>query len=310
LLLTLQGLDEQTRQVQRTIAEISGRFKPIMDDGADSIKDNVMDTMTETTENNAPNTATIEYPKGQGPEDAMKHAYHLYGVATRRDVVYLLHPDIESNATGAKQWWRMQYDSESSNPTIRRDRLSFDEVIERATTESASALLVYANETATSVDPLLSLSRPLQDFVKRDNLVFMQELQESVGLWDKDYGNAAHGGWDDAPPDSEWIPGAGWSPDLNADDFGSRDRNDSNMSSATLTPNTEMDDDAPGADGSRDAVRRVSSASSETVGRSSDAMDIDGARAQAKVSFSDVDMSDAHEEPRMQHVEVLEKKGG
>jgi hypothetical protein len=270
-----------------------------------------MDIATETTENVVEKTEPIEYPEGQGPEDAMRHPYYLHGVATRRDVVYLLHPDVESNIPGAKQWWRMQYDSESANPTIRRDKLSLDEVIERATTESASALLVYANEAATSVDPLLSLPQPLQDFVKKDNLIFMEELQKTVADWDNDYGDEATGRWDDPPPDTEWKGGSGWSPDLSVNkQFDTRDRTNSNMSSATLTPNTEIEDDAPGADRGRDAVRRTSSASSETVGRSDDVMDIDGAKAQAKVSFSDVDMADVQEEPRMEHVEIAEKKGG
>ncbi|RAR14296.1 ubiquitin interaction motif protein [Stemphylium lycopersici] len=322
----LTTLDEQTQQVQKTIAGISGRFKPTVDDGAnDATIDNAMDTANDAAEKPAESLA-VDFPEGQTPADAMQHPYFLYGVATRRDVVYVRHPDIKSDIPGATQWWRMQYDSESSNPIIRRDRLSLQEVIERATTESASALLVYANDDAISVDPI-PLPKPLQDFIKRDNLNFLEELQKNTTGWEGygDYGEAAQGGWDDMP--GEWGKnGTGWEKDafqdnpewsgIDAKDFHSRTRNDSNMSSATLTPNTEIDDEAPGAqemvetNPSRSAVPGLSSASSETVGRSDDAMELDVDKLPSKVRFSDVDMADAQDESRAQHIEVAPKKGG
>jgi hypothetical protein len=331
----LATLEEQTEQAQKAIAGISGRFKPRVDDSADTAAttsdDQAMDTtteMTEKVEEKTPGPANIVYPEGQAPEDAMERPYQLWGVATRRDVVYIRHPDIKSDIPRATQWWRMQYDSESANPIIRRDRLSLQEVIERATTESASALLVYANEDATTADPL-PLPEPLRDFTNKDNINFLREMQENLSGWESyggDYGNVAQGGWDTTDPpafeeDNEWT-------EISAKEFNSsRPRNDSNMSSATLTPNTEIDDDAPVAQemietnrGMRGGgVGNMSSASSETVGRGDDVMDIDGAeKLQSQVRFSDVDMQDvdadddggARNEARGQLIDVSEKKGG
>ncbi|KAJ4367190.1 hypothetical protein N0V83_007720 [Neocucurbitaria cava] len=319
-------LDEQTAQIQKKIDGISRRFKPAVDDGADILID----------------TTDITYPEGQSPEDAMHHPYRLYGVATRHDVVYLLHPDITSNSSGAKQWWRMQYDTESSNPIIRRDRLCLQEVIERATSESASALLIYANDAATSVDPL-PLSKELEEFVKKDKLAFLEELQKGAtatagatsgweNYYDGGYGNIARGGWDkesdpdgtiagSAPPsydDYEWGT-------MSAKQFhdSHRERSDETMSSTTLTPNTEVgDDDGRGVkqmvevNGGMDAFSGLASstASSVTVGGddTAEAMDVDGA------SFMNVDMHipEVRDDMDTQHIEVatplepVEKKGG
>ena len=297
LRLTIPALDEQAAEVRKTLDGISGRFKPAVDDGAE--------TATDTT--------TAGFPEGQSPRDAMNHAYQLYGVATRRDVVYLIHPDITSNDPGAKQWWRMQYDTESANPVIMRDRLSQEEVIERATSESASALLIYANEAATSVEPL-PLSKPLEDFVKKDKLNFLAELQKNAagtGWEDFDnYGNTPLGGWDKDPPTYDYDWG-----NMSAKEFHGHDRNDSNMSSTTLTPNTEVGDDSVGVremvevNGGMDAFTGLSrSASSVTVG--ADSMDVDGAKSQGAASIRDVKMEDAQEDMATQHIEVAEKKGG
>ena len=322
----LVTLEEQTEQAQKAILGISGRFKPRVDgstDEAATIDDQTMDTtteMTEKVEEKASEPVETVYPEGQAPEDAMERPYHLWGVATRRDVVYVRHPDIKSDIPNATQWWRMQYDSESANPVIRRDPLSLQEVIERATTEAGSALLVYANEDATAAEPL-PLPKPLQDFAKKDNLNFLHELQENATGWEGygDYGNTATGGWDNTNPPA--FEDNGWS-EISAKEFNSssRPRNDSNMSSATLTPNTEIDDDAPVTQEMVETNRSggagtMSSASSETVGRGDDLMDIDAGgneKLQSHVRFSDMDMEDvdSQDRARVQRVNVLEKKGG
>lgn len=330
----LETLEKQTELMKSTIVEISRRFKPRVDDGVtDGNAGNTVDGVANKTETEAVESDKVTLPDGQAPDDAMHHPYHLQGVATRRDVVYVRHPDIKSDVPGAMQWWRMQYDSESSNPTIRRDRLSLQEVIERATTESASALLVYANDDAMSVEPT-PLPKPLLDFVKRDNLNFLEELQKDAANWEafNDYGDVTQTEWDanqgrwDPPPEGDWedatVPddSNGWS-QVSAKELKNRTRNDSNISSATLTPNTEIDDADNTTSGTRyiaqpdigtSAASQLSSASSETVGRSEDAMDLDSQRLQNRVSFSDVDMPDVHEESRSQHVGVAgqEKKGG
>jgi hypothetical protein len=91
------------------------------------------------------------------------------------------------------------------------------------------------------------------------------------------------------------------------------------MSSATLTPNTEIEDDEQQQQmvetGARGVTTNMSNASSETVGRGDDAMDLDGEsqKLQSQVRFSDVDMEDVGDRDdglRTQHIEVSEKKGG
>ncbi|KAF2854376.1 hypothetical protein T440DRAFT_465350 [Plenodomus tracheiphilus IPT5] len=309
----LATLEEQAQQIQKTRDNISAQFKPIIDDGADIVMDDT----------------AVDFPEGQSPQDAMHRPYKLWGVATRRDVVYLLYPDIKSDVPDARQWWRMQYDTESSSPVIMRDRLSLQDVLERATSESASVLLVYANEAAISSDPA-PLSKPLQEFVKKDNLNFLEELQKNATGWetfgDDDYGTAVQEDWDrDAPLQnyrSEDYRNDDWH-SMSARDFHSRGNGfgvaDDNMSSATLTPNTEVDDGDVKGDGvvMREVVevrgedgremKRRRRESSETIGEER----VEQVKEdKGEVKLIDVEMEDVKEEPRVQHVEVEEKKGG
>jgi hypothetical protein len=254
-----------------------------------------------------------EYPEGQSPQDAMHHPYHLHGVATHFGVVYLLRPDNKSGTSGAQQWWRVQYDTESSSPSIRWDRLTKQEVIERAATESASALLIYAHDDALSVEPE-PLSKPLEEFVKKDGWNFEEELQRDATGWeDMEYdmsGDVPQGDWNNQPPDYD----GDWN-SMSAQQYHNKHaRHDSNLSSATLTPNTEHDDNGTGVqemvevNGGMDALTGVSSrASSSTI--EGDAMDVDGA-IHGRASFTDTPMAEPQDAPRVQHIEIAEKKGG
>lgn len=275
--------------IKKAIQQVSSHFKPLIDDASESL----IDISPET-----PSTSQ-EYPVGQAPADAMHHPYTLVGVATRRDVVYLLHPASHKDK---RQWWRMQYDTESASPTIRRDKQSAEEVLERATSESASVLLVYATEEAMNAEPE-KLSKELENFVKQDNLVFLEEVQKSRTDWDEydngGYSDVARGGWDkDDDPDSwEEINAQRWHED-----------NAMNMSSATLTPNTEVD----GGGGVREMV--------EINGGMDVAMGLDD--PSSREGMDKMEFDEFHgkpermegilgdEEPRTQHIEVAEKKGG
>ena len=291
LTLIIIALEKQTQQIQKARDGISGRFKPPVDDGV-KIDTDIADTV---------------YPEGQSPQDAMEYPYQLCGVATRRDVVYLLHPDIASDVPGAKQWWRMQYDTESANPVIMRDRLTLQEVLERATSESASALLVYANDTAMSSEPT-PLSKPLEDFVKKDNLNFMEELQKNSTGWEDyadDDADVARGGWDNDPPAYE-----NWN-DMSAKAFHKHSRNDSNMSSATLTPNTEIDDEGPvmqemvEVNGGIDAMTGLSDTNNDN------GFDISASTSQADAKLIDIDDDDTQTDSlKTLHDDVGGKTGG
>lgn len=250
----------------------------------------------------------------------MHHPYRLYGVATRRDVIYLLHPDTTSNTPDAKQWWRVQYDNESGTANILRSRIDQQQVLERATTEAASVLLIYANDAATSASPL-PLSKPLADFVKKDKLAFLEELQKNHDLgagagWD-DFGDEARGDWDRVvdpnPPgyNHDWA-------NIDAQHHDEKIQSDA-LSSATLTPNTDVGSES----GVREMVEvnggaaggisngRVDGGPSSLAGLRSDPMDVD---PQGQSHSTDAQMVDVPEvpsgSPRAQHIEVVEKKGG
>jgi hypothetical protein len=300
--LTISALDEQTKQARQTLDGISGRFKPVIDDGAEALID--------LTNN--------DYPEGQSPEDAMHHPYYLCGVATHLGVTYLLGPDTQSSVAGAQQWWRIQYDTESSSPSIRRDRLTQQEVLERAATESSAALLVYAHKDALSVTPE-TLSKPLEDFVKKDGWNFQEELQKDASGWeDVDYNpmsDIQQGDWDKAPPDYEYDWNSMSAQEFHKNADNGHVRHDSNLSSATLTPNTEHDvgvREMVEVNGGMDALTGVSSrASSSTIEGDAMIIDADGER-HGKATLSDQPMEDVQtpEEPRVQHIEIAEKKGG
>jgi hypothetical protein len=282
----MPALEEQQKQAQVALDGITMRFKPTIDDGAEALID----------------LTGPDYPEGQSPQNAMQYPYKLCGVATRRDVVYLLHPDTASNVPGAKQWWRVQYDNESGTANIIRDRVDQQQVLERATSEAASVLLIYANEAAMSEKPI-PLPQPLEDFVKKDKLCFLGELQKSHDLgsgnaWE-DFGDEVRGDWDkdNNPPDynHDWA-------NISSRQFhAEQSKQSSGMSSTTLTPNTEMD-----GEGVREMVE-VSSGMDIMTGLRSDPMDLD-------TQNRDTQMVDVKEVPadelKAQHIEFAEKKGG
>lgn len=308
------ALDQQNKEIREILGGISNRFKPIVDDGVENSKD----------------ITTAKIPEGQSPQDAMKTPYRLYGVATRRDVVYLLHPVPESDPP-TKQWWRVQYDAESASPTILRNAVSLSEVLERATTESASALLIYANDDALSVEPL-PLSKPLEDFVKKDNFAFMEELQTA---------RTADWGYNVPTPQNDWD-GNGNPAAWNDDEWGNNGTRDFRNESETLTPNTEVESvevqEIVAIDW--DNVTLEEAEQGAEAGKGVEAMDVDAGsgvgageavKPVGKVSFKeDVEMMDGSastsagtgtitggnangdekDDVTVQHIEVLEKKGG
>jgi hypothetical protein len=244
--------------------------------------------------------------------------YHLRGVATHFGVVYLLHPDAKSSATGTQQWWRVQYDTESSPPTIRRHPLEQQDVLERVTTESASALLIYAHKDALSVESE-TLSGPLEEFVKKDGWNFQEELVRELEHGGQSWEERTGRDWEEVEydttadiPRGDWADPDNWN-SMSAQQYHKHVRHDSNLSSATLTPNTEHDDvgvqEMVEINGGMDALTGISSrASSSTI--EGDAMDVDGARHGMASFTSDAPMADAQDEPIVQHIEIAEKKGG
>ncbi|ORY16180.1 hypothetical protein BCR34DRAFT_611754 [Clohesyomyces aquaticus] len=331
----INALEEEKNKIRETLDGISSRFKGPIDDGTDS-----------TTEANIVNSV-----EDTPLEEPLTSSYKLQGVSTRPGVYYLLHPDIKSDVPGAKQWWRMEYNTATTEAYIFRERVTLAQVLEKASSEHSSALLVYANEAAMSVTPA-EVPPALGAFVKQDNLRFLEELQsdfegaaggiQQEGDWDNDKMNIAddyahYGGSSNIGGSSNMsVFGNQFGPVNNFDTMSASQfhalnekapgRDDEEMSSTTLTPNTEVGDDAAAMemreiDGGMGAWVDCSNASSETVGR--DSMDVGGIQQQPQtVNMRDVEMGgtgasqqmdvDAEERPSVRHIESLEaeRKGG
>ena len=284
--LTLLALEEQQKQAQAALDDITMYFKPTVDDGAEALID----------------LTGPDYPEGQSPQDAMQHPYQLCGVATRRDVIYLLHPDTASNVPGAKQWWRIQYDNESGTANIIRDRVDQQQVLERATSEAASGLLIYANDAAMSERPI-PLPKPLEDFVKKDKLCFLEELQRGHDLgsgngWE-DFGDKVRGDWDKTGDPPEYNHD--WANISSRQYHAEKSKQSPGMSSATLTPNTEID-----GEGVREMVE-VNGGVDTMAGLRNDPMELDSQNRDTQM----VDVKEVPaDEPKAQHIEFAEEKGG
>lgn len=185
---------------------------------------------------------------------------------------------------------------------------------------SDKALFVYANDTATSAAPI-PLSAKLQNFIKKDNANFQQEFGHEQAAWEATFTDVAFedrtdpSTWESNPQSDEWMSSEPYTT-----------QNASTLSSATLTPNTDTEDDAvpielpvemQEVNGGVAAWAGISNASSETVGVEPAANVVrDGRMSQASMRAEDVQMADAEAEqpkstaPRVDHIEVVEKKGG
>lgn len=226
-------LDEQKKKLQDTLNDISSAFRAPMDDFTGSQMD--------TSDSNEHSSATT-------PQMEFTEAYRLRGVSTEPKVIYFIHPDTKSNVQGETKWWRVEFGSyQTSESHIIRDEVSLETVLEKASSENTEALLVYANDAAINMDPV-ALSKPLQDFVKKDNLAFLEEIQNET------MGTGIIGDWDnvrnDNPPAYDQYPYNNDFHDISAAEFNRRNTEkggdgepNSAFSSTTLTPNTEVGDD-------------------------------------------------------------------
>jgi hypothetical protein len=167
------------------------------------------------------------------------HPYALCGLATSSLDYYIFCHDRKSDRLSEKQWWHIKYSYEGDNASITRTRVTCEEVLSKARADSQRALLVYANEAATSVPPV-KLSDALENFVKKDNFNWLQYYSRNDPGWHghkADDGTVVEGDWIDNPPGYNWNS-------VSAKEF--HEQAGSGVSSTTLTPNTEVDDDGAG----------------------------------------------------------------
>ncbi|KAI0405240.1 hypothetical protein F4802DRAFT_606982 [Xylaria palmicola] len=111
--------------------------------------------------------------------------YLLRGVATTSEVAYVCvrdaenPPNHEEPSVAKDQWWKIGYIKGDASP-IKSEKVTAEDVLHAAGTESKNPILVYASEWALNVEPI-PLSDALRLFVRTDNSDFEQELaQEAI----------------------------------------------------------------------------------------------------------------------------------
>ncbi|KAI3316909.1 hypothetical protein HD806DRAFT_516497 [Xylariaceae sp. AK1471] len=110
--------------------------------------------------------------------------YLLRGVATTHELAYVCVRDEEdsSNITersvARDQWWKIGYVKSDASP-IKSEKVTLDDVLQAAGTESKYPILVYASEAALKQERI-PLSDALRMFVKADNRSFQQELAQEA----------------------------------------------------------------------------------------------------------------------------------
>jgi hypothetical protein len=317
-------LDEEKKKIQESLDSVSSHFRAPLDD----VVKLEPEASTEEKE------SMPKQPSPYKPE----YLYKLCGVSTRPSVFYLPDPSIAAND---KNWWRIEYSTATSEAYIFREQLDLTQVVERASSENSSALLVYANEAATSIAPV-PLTKPLKDFIDHDNVKFMEELQSSFGDYNMDNNNDNEVAeiyhptrpWkhvnDNTTYSTNWVDQARAQADYNGQGSGqswvdqARAQTDyhgqsSGQSSTTLTPNTDIEDEGVSmemqevSNGTVGWPGTISNASSDTVGGES--MDLVNSQPPKTVNLRDVemrdvDLTDDDKEPRSQHIETIERKGG
>lgn len=244
----IKELDEQKQKARETLEQISGLFKgPIEEPTYENSNQSTSSSRKPIGENR------VSYELPESVEKIPKVRYKLRGVSTQSNVIYVLSPvgpkDSSSGdtPTDAPQWWRVEYSYASAQPYITREKFTEKAVLEKASEERNEALLVYATDAAISA-PLMPLPKPLEAFVKHDNLAFMEDLQthEKGNTWEDQppgytstYDPAKYDNW------AQWnnVSKDGDEHNKRYEDMSGQEWLDSqtdNVSSNTLTPDTEM----------------------------------------------------------------------
>ncbi|KAJ3574608.1 hypothetical protein NPX13_g4306 [Xylaria arbuscula] len=110
--------------------------------------------------------------------------YLLRGVATTTEVAYVcvreddLFGSPEAMPAPKDQWWKVGYVARDASP-IKCEKVTPDDVLQAAGTESKDPILVYASEAALN-QKRIPLSDALRVFIKHDNRHFQQELTEET----------------------------------------------------------------------------------------------------------------------------------
>ncbi|KAL9000040.1 MAG: hypothetical protein Q9169_001285 [Polycauliona sp. 2 TL-2023] len=118
------------------------------------------------------------------PEESPHDKYTLRGVCADPHTVYVqertkmeTHEDMLDGDAEDWQWWKLHYESNQTT-SISCTKVRQVEVLKAVRDESPSAVLVYANNKAMSVENK-QLPPELESFVENDNSLFAAELASS-----------------------------------------------------------------------------------------------------------------------------------
>ncbi|OCK85488.1 hypothetical protein K432DRAFT_377611 [Lepidopterella palustris CBS 459.81] len=259
----LKDLDEQTKRAHEAIERISSIFRGPIGNPTKTHPGKPDDKPTDKTGENSVKVdrradEDMEMFSDQSPSkiDSLKARYRLMGVSTESNIIYIRRPATSptSNTDGEPskswQWWRIDYTYTSSRPVINRAKVDEETVLRKASEDCSTALLVYASDTAIEAQ-LEPLPKALEDFVKRDNVAFLEELQSADNrTWRDDlppnYGGKNWNNYEDwigKIPDG--LPQNKPFEDMSAREFLNHQSDE--YSSNTLTPDTEMTETNGGA---------------------------------------------------------------
>lgn len=139
------------------------------------------------------------------------HRYRLMGCSPSPETTYVLHR-IPSNpfeddgaSSESSQWWKIQYNADSSQPSILKEKVLEEEVLRAAKDDGRDCLLIYADDEALAETPI-RLPRVLGEFVQHDNATFRNELEEAVNRgWDNTVADIDMDDENDPPPYDDYT---------------------------------------------------------------------------------------------------------
>ncbi|KAF2446190.1 hypothetical protein P171DRAFT_254103 [Karstenula rhodostoma CBS 690.94] len=314
----LSELEEQKKKAQEAFDEIAELFRAPLEE-----------------------TDSDEDASVNGTQHKFAHPYRLCGVAKSNTEYYICHPNNPGNLEKGHAWWHIQYTlpktaSDGDHASIVRDPKDISDVLADMSEIIENTVLVYASDAAFSASPI-PLSAKLETFVKKDNMKFQQEVAAAEAAW---YSESEDPYQNDQAV-TDWLgTDDGWDNGVNAKQGYKQDTLGSTLSSKTLTPSTDPNNPPPypGEDGVVDitlspehesdqpmemqeinggisAWAGTSNTSSETVGLEplepmSDVVESDGRESRAGIHLEDLLMEDTDADGEVEHIEVVEKKGG
>ena len=125
--------------------------------------------------------STLYTEASDTPGQPPTHRYTLRGFSSHPHTIYVLEKDqpeeqcdMLSSSAQDYQWWKLEYITTSATP-VQTTKVSEQEALSAASSDTRKALLLYASDRAVSYQST-QLPKQLYNFVRADNLAFQAEL--------------------------------------------------------------------------------------------------------------------------------------